>query len=47
MKNESENIVAQPLDTPEAQVLWGILMAYGYLGEDLKPVDPDAKNAAG
>ena len=45
MKNESENIVAQPLDTPEAQVLWGILMAYGYLGEDLKPVDPDAKKA--
>lgn len=37
MKNESENIVAKPLDTPEAQVLWGILMAYGYLGEDLKP----------
>ena len=45
MKNESENIVAKPLDTPEAQVLWGILMAYGYLGEDLKPVDPDAKKA--
>lgn len=45
MKNESENIVAKPMDTPEAQVLWGILIAYGYLGEDLKPVDLDDKKA--